>query len=359
MSRNTIAHIDLAAIRHNLAVVKDLAVNSQVVCVVKADAYGHGLSRVCRALDQAAVLAVATTGEGFSCREQGWTGRLLLLEGPSNSDEFEDAVTLGAEMVVHHENQLQMLSQRKGEVPAALWLKIDSGMHRLGFPPHDVPGVYEKLRKLAGQHPIILMSHFACADDLQNAMTERQIQVFDSAVADLSGPVSLANSAAILNYPQSHRDYVRPGIMLYGVSPCVDRSAAEIGLQAAMTLSCDLIAINRVSKGEAIGYGAGFVCPHDMLIGVAAIGYGDGYPRHAGNGTPVLVNGRRCALVGRVSMDMITVDLSNMVDARVGDHVTLWGKGLPLEEVAQWANAIPYELICGVTARVKAVVSQA
>lgn len=358
MSRNTIAYIDLAAIRHNLAVVRNLAVESQMVCVVKADAYGHGLSRVCRALDQADVLAVATTGEGFSCRSQGWTGRLLLLEGPSNAEEFEDAVALGAEMVVHHESQLQMLSQRNHEPPSALWLKIDSGMHRLGFPPREAAKVHRKLRQLGGRQPVILMSHFACADDRSNSMTDRQIQVFDAAIAELTGPVSLANSAAILNYPKSHRDYVRPGIMLYGVSPCVGRTATEIGLQPAMTLSCELIAVNRVNKGESIGYGASYICPQDMLIGVAAIGYGDGYPRHAQNGTPVLVNGRRTSLVGQVSMDMITVDLRPVADARVGDIVTLWGKGLPLEEVAQWANAIPYELICGVTARVRPLVVQ-
>ena len=218
--------------------------------------------------------------------------------------------------------------------------------------------MHQRLRQLAGHQAIILMSHFACADDKSNSMTHRQMQVFDAALKGLAGPVSLANSAAILNYPESHRDYVRPGIMLYGVSPCADRTAAEIGLQAAMTLSCELIAINRVSKGETIGYGAGYTCPHDMLIGVAAIGYGDGYPRHARNGTPVLVNGQRSSLVGRVSMGMITVDLCAVPDARVGDRVILWGRGLALEEVAPWADAIPYELICGVTARVRSVVVQ-
>jgi alanine racemase len=200
------------------------------------------------------------------------------------------------------------------------------------------------------------MSHFACADDHKNPMTDRQIRVFDKSVSGLQGAMSLANSAAILNYRESHRDYVRPGIMLYGVSPCTDRSAEEIGLQPAMNLCCDLIAINRVSKGESIGYGAVYSCPQDMRVGIAAIGYGDGYPRQAQNGTPVLINGQRASLVGRVSMDMITIDLSGLENVQVGDQVTLWGAGLPLEEVARWANAIPYELICGVTARVKAIV---
>jgi alanine racemase len=357
MSRNTTARIDLSAIRHNLSVVQSLAAGSHFVCVVKADAYGHGLSRVCQALEQAAVLAVATTGEGFSCREQGWRGRLLLLEGPSNEEELDDAVALGAEMVVHHENQLNLLRQRKGLVTGTLWLKIDSGMHRLGFPPEDAAKVYAELQGLRDQQPIILMSHFACADDVDNPLTLRQIEVFDRATKNLKGKVSLANSAAILNFPQSHRDYVRPGIMLYGVSPCPDRSAVDIGLKPAMTLGCDLIAINQVKAGETIGYGAGFTCPTDMTIGVAAIGYGDGYPRHAQNGTPVLVNGQRAPIVGRVSMDMITIDLAGLGDVVVGDRVTLWGEGLPVEEVAVHANAIPYELICGVTARVKSVIT--
>ncbi len=353
MSRNTTAQIDLAAIRHNLNVVRNLVGNSQVVCVVKADAYGHGLSRICRAMQDADVLAVATTGEGFSCRQEGWMGRLLLLEGPSNAEEFDDAIAMRADIVVHHQNQLQLLQQRKAEVPGNLWLKIDSGMHRLGFPSCDAEKVHAQLQEHKNGHSIILMSHFACADDPENPMTEQQIRVFDGAIAGITGQVSLANSAAILNFPQSHRDLVRPGIMLYGVSPCENRTATEIGLRPAMTLACDLIAINRVNEGETIGYGAAYRCPREMVIGVAAIGYGDGYPRQARNGTPVLVNGQRTRLVGRVSMDMITVDLTGIEDVHVGDRVTLWGQGLPLEEVARWADAIPYELICGVTARVR------
>lgn len=357
MSRNTTAQIDLAAIRHNLAVVRSRVGNSQVVCVVKADAYGHGLSRACQALSDADVLAVATTGEGFSCRQEGWTGRLLLLEGPSNAEEFDDAVAMRAEIVVHHENQLELLRQRKAEIPGNLWFKIDSGMHRLGFPLQDAGQIHAQLQQHKNGHSVILMSHFACADDPGNPMTERQIHAFDTAITGLGGAVSLANSAAILNFPQSHRDLVRPGIMLYGISPCEHRPAADIGLRPAMTLGCDLIAINRVSQGETIGYGAAYRCPKDMVIGVAAIGYGDGYPRHAKNGTPVLVNGQRSMLVGRVSMDMITVDLTGFDQVSVGDRVTLWGEGLPLEEIAPWADAIPYELICGVTARVKSQVS--
>jgi alanine racemase len=356
MSRNTIARIDLAAIQHNLKEVRRLAPRSEVAAVVKADAYGHGLDRVCAAMKNADILAVATVDEGRRCRESGWMGRLLLLEGPSNAPEFEEMVSLNAEMVVHHETQLQLLRQRRDQVRSALWLKIDSGMHRLGFAPSEAVKVHAELESLRSDTPTVLMSHFACADEPQNPMTKQQIQKFDACVEGISGPVSLANSAAVLNFVDSHRNYIRPGIMLYGVSPSPRNTALDLRLRCAMTLHCDLIAINHCKAGDVVGYGAAYTCPGNMRIGVAAIGYGDGYPRHARNGTPVLLNGRRAKLVGHVSMDMITVDLRQHEDAKVGDQLTLWGEGLPVEEVAAWCDAIPYQLICGVTARVKAIV---
>jgi alanine racemase len=279
-----------------------------------------------------------------------------LLEGPSNVPEFEEMVALKAEMVVHHETQLKLIRQRRHELSGALWLKIDTGMHRLGFPPEDAAAVHVELERVRGETPTVLMSHFACADEPDNSMTQRQIDRFDASVSGITGHVSLANSAAILNFPASHRDYIRPGIMLYGVSPSTDSPAEELGLRCAMTLHCDLIAINHCRAGDTIGYGAAYVCPEDMSIGIAAIGYGDGYPRHARNGTPVLLNGRRSSLLGHVSMDMIAVDLRGQAQAKVGDVVTLWGEGLPVEEVAKWCDAIPYQLICGVTARVKPVI---
>lgn len=358
MSRNTVARISLAAIRHNLRRVRELAPESQVVCVVKADAYGHGLGRVTPALAGADVLAVATTGEAERCRRHGWNGRLLMLEGPANLEECKEAVALGAELVIHHESQLGLLRRNGEAARRRFWLKVDSGMHRLGFPPEDARRVHAELEGLRGSEPTVLMTHFACADDPSNPKTARQLHAFENAVNGLNGPVSLANSAAILNFSESHRDLVRPGIMLYGVSPCPSLSVQEIGIRPAMTLQCELIAINRCKKGETVGYGAVEACPEDMDVGVAAIGYGDGYPRGVKAGTPVLVNGRRACLIGRVSMDMITIDLREHPEARVGDTVTLWGEGLPVEEVARCADAIPYELICGVTARVRSVVTK-
>lgn len=358
MTRNTVARIDLSAIRENLTRVRALAPDSLVACVVKADGYGHGLQHVVPALAGADILAVATVGEAERCRQLGWQGRLLMLEGPSNVDECRAAVLLSCELVIHHESQLALIRKAEGGSTRSLWLKLDSGMHRLGFPASEAGRRYGELKALC-EHSIVLMSHFACADNPANPKTRQQIRVFDESVSGLSGPVSLANSAGILNFTDSHRDIVRPGIMLYGVSPCPGRTGEAIGIRPAMTLQCELIAVNTVKKGQSVGYGGEQTCVEDMSIGVAAIGYGDGYPRGLKQGAPVLVNGRRAPLLGQVSMDLTTIDLRQHPDARVGDSVTLWGEGLPVEEVAAWAGAIPYELICGVTARVRSLVSHA
>ncbi len=356
MTRNTIASIDLDAVRTNLTRVRSFAPHSLAAAVVKADAYGHGLAHVLPALGDADILAVATVDEAAACRDQGWNDRLLMLEGPANISELQAAVALCCEQVIHHPTQIELLRKHGQTGLGTFWLKIDSGMHRLGFPTAQAAEAYAAVRALAGTGQIVLISHFACADAPENPKTEDQIRAFDDAVRDLAGPISLANSAAILNFPQSHRDIVRPGIMLYGVSPCRHRSADSIGIRPAMTLQSELIAINRVRKGESVGYGAEHKCPEDLNIGIAAIGYGDGYPRRLQQGAPVLVNGRRAALIGPVSMDLTTIDLRGHPEARVGDTVTLWGEGLPVEEVARWADAIPYELVCGVTARVRTVV---
>ncbi len=352
MGRNTVASIDLAAIRHNLQIVRNLTSTSQIVSVVKADGYGHGITRVAGALQDTDLLAVATPGEAAALREGGWKDRLLLLEGFANADDFELAQSLQVEMVVHQQAQLDMLEQRGMSPKNRLWLKIDSGMHRLGFPLSDAQEVFAAAESLAGPGGVILMSHFACADEPENPMTQKQIQGFDRAAMGLDARQSLANSAAILNFPTSHRDLVRPGILLYGISPDPAQSAATIGLKPAMTLSSELVAINHCAEDDCVGYGSTYQCPEDMRIGVAAIGYGDGYPRYLPNGTPVLVNGKRAFLAGRVSMDLITLDLRGHDNAKIGDPVILWGEGLAVENVAACANVVPYELICGVTGRV-------
>jgi alanine racemase len=259
----------------------------------------------------------------------------------------------GLEIAIHHPEQVRMLETARLERPLRVWLKIDTGMHRLGLEPEMVPAIFQRVRDSAAAAPDIgLMSHLARADERDCDNTLRQLGVFEAAVNGLPGERSLANSAGVLGWPQTHFDRVRPGIMLYGASPFVNSVASEEGLRPVMTFHTRLISIKRLGRGEPIGYGGTWICPEDMDVGVAAVGYGDGYPRHAPSGTPVLVNGREAPLVGRVSMDMITLDLRQHPEARIGDRVVLWGEGLPVERIADAAGTISYTLLCGVKARV-------
>ncbi|MDX1459550.1 MAG: alanine racemase [Xanthomonadales bacterium] len=355
MSRDTFARIDLDALAHNLGVVRKLTGKSRVACVIKADGYGHGITRVASALSETDLFAVATPDEARAVRGAGWSGPLLLLEGFSDAEDLSLARELRLELVVHRPGQLQALEESGLVSGQRLWLKLDTGMHRLGFPAADAPALIPRAMAVAGGAHPVLMTHFACADELQNPMTAAQVDLFDSATAGLDLDRSLANSAAIINFPGTCREIVRPGIMLYGISPIAGTTGLDFGLRPVMSLHAELIAINHCHAGDRIGYGSAFTCPRDMRVGVVAIGYGDGYPRRLENGAPVLLNGRRTALAGRVSMDMITIDLGGHEQARVGDIVTLWGEGLPVEEVADTAGAIPYELVCGLTGRVDRV----
>lgn len=356
MTRPAQALIDIEALQHNLTRVKTAAPGRRVMAIIKADAYGHGIVRAARALVAADGYGVASIDEAIILREAGVTHSVTLLEGVFEASELGLVRQHGLNVVVHHAAQIEMLEHAAQKSPVGVWLKIDSGMHRLGFAPSEVKPAWQRLMACAGvTQPIGLMTHFASADDASSSDTVRQLACFEQATAGLAGERSLANSAAILGWPQTQADWVRPGIMLYGVSPFINGRAAEQGLKPVMTLRSALIAVHQFKRGDAIGYGAGYVCPQDMPVGVVAIGYGDGYPRHAANGTPVLVNGKRAALIGRVSMDMICVDLSAAPNARVGDPVVLWGAGLPVEAVAESADTIAYELLCGVARRVPSV----
>ncbi len=350
------ARINLAALRHNLTVARRHAPDSKQLAVIKADAYGHGMLRVARALEAADAFAVARISEALSLREAGITKDILLLEGVSNQDELQLAQQQRLQVVVHQAEQITLLQQVTG-APVSVWLKIDSGMHRLGFRPEDVQSAYRQLCEcpVVAAAPV-LMTHLANADDRSSAYTDEQCRHFDRAVADLEGEHSIANSAGLLGWPATRRHWVRPGIMLYGASPFVDSSATDWDLQAAMSLESRLIAINECKKGEAVGYGSRWRCPEDMRIGIAAIGYGDGYPRHAPDQTPVQVGAQRAAIIGRVSMDMICIDLRECGEAKIGDPVLLWGKAanggfLSVDEVAKKAGTIAYELFCRLTSR--------
>ncbi|HET6602645.1 MAG TPA: alanine racemase [Xanthomonadaceae bacterium] len=359
MSRATAATIHVDALRHNLARMRELAPDSRVMAVVKADGYGHGLERVGRALSGADAFGVAALSDAERLRAIGLPHRIVLLSGFDEPADLPVLQRLSIDTVVHHAWQLELLeaAQRQASPERArlrVWLKIDSGMHRLGFPAAQAAQVHRRLRDLAWVDPeIVLMSHFASSDVFEGEATRAQIARFQAATRGLPGPHSLANSAAVLGWRQVRNGWIRPGGALYGISVVPGTTGADFGLAPAMTLATRLIAIHHVAAGEAVGYGGGFLCPEDMPVGVAAIGYGDGYPRAAGSGTPVLVAGRRAPLIGRVSMDLITIDLRGLPEARIGDEVVLWGRGLPVEEIAQHAGTIGYELSCGITRRVR------
>jgi len=353
MTRPARARIDLQALRDNLSLVRRLAPTSRVMAVVKADAYGHGLVFAARALEDADAFAVISLDEAACLRQAGIDKPLVLLEGLYGADEIDDAVAMRVCVVVHCEEQLQWLQHARALQRLPLWIKVDTGMHRLGFAAAQASELYVRLVEQAvPEENFGWMSHFACADEPRRPETSHQVEQFIAAVDSLPGAKSLANSAALIARPDSRLDWVRPGVMLYGGNPMLSAADCPHPLAAAMTLETTLISVNPRAAGDAVGYGGASVCSSDTTVGVAAIGYGDGYPRHAPPGTPVLVNGRRCPLIGRVSMDMITIDLAAVPEAQVGDPVILWGDGLSIDEVARHAGTIAYELMCGVTARV-------
>ena len=325
------------------------------MAVVKANGNGHGVNWVTRTLAEADGFAVASIEEAAPLRQAGIRQPIVLLEGIFDSTEIALLRQHALAPVIHQEQQLAMLEAGGAGLPAQIWLKVDTGMHRVGFTPADFPAMLARAKRLAGVQRIGAMTHFANADDIKDTLTREQISRFRSAFNDASIETSLANSAGILAWPESHGEGVRPGIMLYGASPLAGRSANDLDLRAVMTLETALIAVHKRSRGDGIGYGGDYRCPEDMPVGVAAIGYGDGYPRHAAPGTPVLVNGRRVPLIGPVSMDMVTLDLRTQPDAKVGDPVTLWGEGLPVDEIAQSAGTISYELLCHVAERIPRV----
>ena len=352
MTRPARAYIDLQSLRHNFERVRQAAPDSHIMAIIKADAYGHGLVRIAQSLPEADAFGIVSIDEGIALREAGFDRRIVLLEGLFSAEDVALINGYRLDTVVHHAYQLEILEQAILARPHDVWLKLDTGMNRLGFVPAAAAELTQRLHAIDGIATVRYMTHFACADEPGNQFTRTQFDRFSAALDSHEGETSLANSAAILAWPETRADWVRPGIMLYGASPLEGKSAEELGLRPVMTLRTRLIAVNERARGDAVGYGASWVCPEDMPVGVAAIGYGDGYPRHAPNGVPVLVNGKRAALIGRVSMDMISIDLRGIDGASVGDEVMLWGDGLPVEEVASRAGTISYELLCGINKRV-------
>ena len=362
--RDTWLTLNPYALTQNLAVLRAHHPQSKVIAMVKADAYGHGVAAIAPLLQgQADALGVAFLDEALALRAMGIDAPIAVLEGVFSAAELAAARSADLQLAVHSPEQVLLLQSAPAGPSISIWLKLNTGMNRLGFRPAEALAVWRQLKRLPAVSRINLMTQFSRADELSSSQTELQwgrfIAVRDALALQQGAPLttSVANSAAILAWQQTQSDWMRPGIALYGSSPFADQSAESFGLQPVMTLHSRVIAVHELQAGDEVGYGATWVADAPTRIAVVAIGYGDGYPRHARNGTPVLVNGQRCALAGRVSMDMITVDLGSVL-AKPGDEVVLWGEGLSADEVAQAAGTISYELFCRLTPRVRRVAPQ-
>jgi alanine racemase len=346
--------IDIGALQNNLAVLRRLAPKSRVMAVIKANAYGHGLVAVARALESADALAVARVGEALALRAAGIKTPIVLLEGVMDREQLEAAAAADLELIVHSAEQLELLGAAPAGARFKIWLKLDSGMNRLGFKGDAFRMAHAALSALpCVQVPLNLCTHLSSADSPELPTTAEQLMVFGAATRSLAGERSVVSSAALLNFPDSHADWVRPGLALYGISPLRGTTGADHGLRPVMTLCSRVIALKDLAEGEQVGYGADWTATRPTRLAIASVGYGDGYPRSAASGTPVLVNGERGGLAGRVSMDMLAIDVTEVQSpVKVGDPVVLWGNGLPVEEIALWAETIPYTLVCGISQRV-------
>ena len=354
MTRPSRVVIDKQALKHNFQRTRVLAPHSKIIAVIKADAYGHGLVRVAETLTEADAFGVACLEEAEQLREANITTPIILLEGPHKAIDLSRILELDLDIVIHNQHQVSILEAANLDKELQVWVKVDTGMHRLGLPPEVFKDVIQRLISCSNvKKSIRLMTHLATANEVSHPLTQKQLERFTQLCEGIDAERTIANSAAVLNFPETHTDWIRPGLMLYGVSPMAGGTATEHGLKPVMTLESELITVQHLKKGETVGYGATWCCPENMPVGVVAAGYGDGFPRHAKSGTPVLVNGVRCSLIGRASMDMLTVDLRNQADAKIGDRVVLWGETLPIEEIAQYAETIPYELLCGVHKRLE------
>ncbi len=352
MHRKTEALIDLEAIRENYTLACNLAPGSKSIAVIKGNGYGHGMVRVAEALQgMAPALAVATLDETLELRAAGILLPLLVLEGANTTEACDMAAAQNITLTVNSELQVTRLLEAQTTASLPLWLKVDTGMHRLGLPPGDVTAVLERLRA-AGREVAVASTHLACADELASDATQRQVELFRSCTDGLEIQLSISNSAGILAWPDSHADWNRPGYMLYGASPIVDEVETASGLRAAMTFRSEIIAIREIHAGESVGYGARWTATRRSKIATVAVGYADGYPRHAPNGTPTLINGQIAPLVGTVSMDMITVDVTGHDRIAVGDTVELWGENIAVNDVADKCDTIGYELLTQVSSRV-------
>lgn len=358
MPRPLFAITDIAAMQSNLAVAKAAMPGARVWAIVKADGYGHGLAWAMQGFAQADGLSLVELDRAVRLRELGWRKPIMMIEGMFSVADIADMQAHALQPVIHNEEQLAMLASAPAAVPLDVHLKINTGMNRLGFAPALARDVYARLKAMPSVRSIALLTHFANADNPSATLTPAmQMERFRAGIEGLQAPVSLSNSAALLLQGQITCDWVRPGVMLYGASPG-GGTAASFGLKPAMTLKAELISVRDLQPGDSVGYGSTFTADKPMRIGVVSCGYADGYPRHAPTGTPVVVDGVRTRTLGRVSMDMLSVDLDPVPTARVGSSVVLWGEGLPIDDVAAAADTIAYELMCAIAPRVRREVRQ-
>lgn len=350
MKRSSRLEINLNALAHNLSVVRQYSNDAKIIAVIKANAYGHGMLAVANHFaDKVDALAVACVSEAQALRDNGIDSAIVVLQGFHNQSQLDLCFKLDLEPVCHQRWQIDLLTQYQSKKQLRCWLKLDSGMHRLGVSMRDAQSCAQQLLDSVVVKEFRLMTHFASADEENAVLNQQQLDEFNAYHADLNLEASMANSAAILSLSDSIKDWVRPGLMLYGVSPFPDKAASAFGLKPVMTLKSYVVAINQLAADQSVGYGSCWTSARDSQIAVVAIGYGDGYPRHASNGTPVLINGERYPLVGRVSMDTITVDITDSEGAiKIGDEVVLWGEQLNVGDVAQFSTTIAYELLCNI-----------
>jgi alanine racemase len=356
VSLGVTAHIDLTAFVHNYHQIRRIVGQErQILAMVKADAYGHGLLPVAQCLSaHADAFGVATLEEALSLRAAKITQPIIVMTGFMTEDQLDLFFEHQLSPVIYHSSQLDLIEQYNTSSQIDAWLKVDTGMHRLGFSSAHFPDVFERLSALTClRQPLTVMTHLADADNLDLSFSQQQLQLFSQLTESITARKSVQNSAGVVVAQDMLFDVVRPGIMLYGASPFSYRTPDELDIKPVMHLTTQLIAINALKKGDRIGYGATWQCPEDMPVGVIRMGYGDGYPRHIDENTPVLIAGQQCPIVGRVSMDLMTVDIRRQPNANVGDEVVLWGRGLPVERIAAAAHTIPYELFCQLTSRVK------
>lgn len=361
MSRTAIAYLSTENLLHNLSVIKNQAKPAKVIAMVKANGYGHGIRSVGLRLDgQVDMMGVASIDEALTLRKVGVKSPLMLNQGVYEANELKIASAERFHVVFNNPSQLEWLDKTEPTAPLKSWIKVNTGLSRLGFNPQEAEGAYNQLQ--AHRHtekPIRIMSHFSCADQANHPLNQQQISSFKAFIKDKPSEYSLCNSAAIWGFSDCHFNYVRPGIMLYGVSPFKEISATALGLKPVMTVKSTLISVQKHPKGASIGYGARYTLPEDMPVGIVTFGYGDGYPLTAQDGTPLLIHQTECPLIGRVSMDMMAVDLRPCPHAQVGDSVTLWGEGLPVERLAENSAAIAWNILASVQNRVKFVWSAA